>query len=251
LGGALAGLAGVGGGLVYVPLFYALMPQPAGTGALSAPVMASLGAVAVTGLMSARAHARLGHVRADIARLLLPGLAAGAALGLWSALHVPGTVLLLGLALLDAAVASDYGRAVHNRNTPGPVATALAAAPIGLVSGLLGIGGGTMLTPLLRRFLPLREAVGTSALCGTLMAMTAVAINLALEDGWRALLGPLAPWLAGAWLGVGLAMPRAVNASARLHARLNEGTVRLMLRLLFASLAAAFFATALWRLAAT
>lgn len=244
-GGTLAGLAGIGGGLIYVPLFLALMPATSDAHALSAPVLASLGAVAITGLLSARAHARLGHVRKAMLKQLLPGLAAGAALGLWSTLRLPASAMFLGLAALDAWVARDYGREAKTLRRPS-LPLSWTAGFIGLVSGLFGIGGGTMLAPLLRRRLPLREAVGTTALCGALMALLAVGVNLALERDWRLLLGPLAPWIAGAWLGVALSTSRAVRLGAELHARWREDAVRMMLRLMFASLAAAYLAAAIW-----
>jgi len=244
-GGTLAGLAGIGGGLVYVPLFLALMPAVSVSHALSAPLLASLGAVAITGLLSARAHARLGHVRKAMLYRLLPGLAAGASLGLWSTLRLPESAMFLGLAALDAWVARDYGRPTPARRD-GSLPLGLPAAGIGLVSGLFGIGGGTMLAPLLRRHLPLREAVGTTALCGALMALMAVGLNLALERDWRPLLGPLAPWIAGAWLGVAISTSRAARLGAELHARWREDSVRLMLRLMFAALAATYLIAALW-----
>jgi len=81
MGGMLAGLAGLGGGLIYVPVFYALMPE--GPGAVSTPVMASMGAIVFTGFFSARVHWRLGHVDMNSFKQLVPGLILGAALGLW------------------------------------------------------------------------------------------------------------------------------------------------------------------------
>ncbi|MDQ6959984.1 MAG: sulfite exporter TauE/SafE family protein [Mariprofundaceae bacterium] len=242
-GGLLAGLAGLGGGLIYVPVFYALMPGEAGT--ISAPVMASMGAIIFTGFFSTRVHWRLGHVDIAAFRQLIPGLVLGASLGLWLTLKIPEAVVLAGLALLDGWIAWDYGRDVR----PGGITSLpeLYAGPIGYISGMLGIGGGTMLVPLLRRSLPLRQAVGTSALCGMVMAASAVIINLLLESGWRTVLGHRILFLAGAWLGILLMLPRATHWGAALHDMLSEEMIRLSLKILFTTLSGGLLVATLWR----
>jgi len=244
-GGLLGGLGGLGGGLIYVPVFYAMMPEE--TGSISAPVMASMGAIVFTGFFSARAHWRLGHVDMNAFRQLIPGLMLGAALGLWLTLRVPEAMVLAGLALLDGWIAWDYGRDVRPdgiNSSPG-----LYAGPVGYISGMLGIGGGTMLVPLLRRQLPLRKAVGTSAMCGVVMAASAVTVNLLLEAGWRTALGSQALFLAGAWTGILLMLPRATRWSASLHTAFAEETVRLSLKVLFATLSAGLLIAAIWKAA--
>jgi len=245
-GGLLAGLAGLGGGLIYVPVFYALMPEGSGatSGIISAPVMASMGAIVVTGFFSARAHWRLGHVDMDAFRQLIPGLILGASLGLWLTLKIPETVVLAGLALLDGWVAYDYGRDVRTHGIVSPLG--LYAGPIGYVSGTLGIGGGTMLVPLLRRLLPLRLAVGTSAMCGLVMAAVAVMINMLLEADWQTVLGSQRSFLAGAWLGILLIIPRTTHWSASLHAMFTGEAMRLLLKILFSALAGGMCLAALW-----
>lgn len=242
MGGMLAGLAGLGGGLIYVPVFYALMPE--GPGTIATPIMASMGAIVFTGFFSARVHWRLGHVDMNSFKQLIPGLMLGAALGLWLTLKVPEAVVLAGLALLNGWVAWDYGRDVRTNGIVSPLG--LYAGPIGYVSGTLGIGGGTMMVPLLRRTLPLRKAVGTSAMCGVVMAAAAVLINLLLEADWHMVLGHQSLFLAGAWLGILLIIPRTTRWSASLHAMFTEETMRLPLKVLFSTLSGGMFIAALW-----
>ncbi|MFQ5582718.1 MAG: sulfite exporter TauE/SafE family protein [Mariprofundaceae bacterium] len=233
-GGTLAGLAGLGGGLIYVPVFYATMPGDQQT--MSLHIIGSMVAIVVTGFFSARSHWRLGHIHKASFRQLIPGLMIGAALGLWLTLRIPEAVVLFGLALLDGWIAFDYGREVRSwGNSP---SLTLCSGPIGYIAGTLGIGGGTMLVPLLRRSLPLREAVGTSALCGMAMAAAAVLINVVFESAWKELLGGQILFLAGAWLGILLILPVATGWSAHLHASIPEIRLRPVLKGLFAGLSA-------------
>jgi len=234
IGGTLAGLAGIGGGLIYVPMFYACLPSQ--SDGMPIAIFASLLAIVATGFASTRAHWRLGHIDKTASYQLLPGLIIFASFGLMLTLRLPEALILTALALLDGWLAWDYGRIVKTKPDNAPLT--LASMPIGYVSGSLGIGGGTMLVPLLRRSLPLRIAVGTSSLCGTAMAFCALLINLLLVDDWLALLQTPLFFLIGAGVGLLLILPHSSAWAARLHARFNEAEMRQLLKLLFALLAA-------------
>ncbi len=241
IGGVLAGLAGVGGGLVYVPLFYALMPHV--HEGIGIHVFASMVAIVITGFFSARAHWRLQHVDKSKLIQLLPGLIIGAALGLWSTLQMPESWVLLGLALLNAWVAYDYGKTVRQTRMKAPSLHALSG-PIGYISGLLGIGGGTMLVPLLRRHVSLRQAVGTSAVCGAVMAASAVLLNLTMEGNWHELIMTQWPFLFAAWLGILLVIPVSSAWAAGLHTSVADDSLRLILKTVFVLLSAGLFSAA-------
>ena len=241
LAGTLAGLAGVGGGLIYVPIFYLTIPGNQEN--LSIHIMASLIAVALTGFFSARAHWRLGHLNRPAFKLLLPGLMIGAAIGLWSTLKIPEAIILFSLAMLDAWIAWDYGRDQTIKRDMPPT---LLSGPIGYISGALGIGGGTMLVPLLRRSLTLREAIGTSAACGMAMALAAVLVNLLLEPMWiEQIYYEPAPFLIGALVGIAIIIPQTSGWSARLHAMLPEQLMQQILKGVFMVLSASLFVAGL------
>ncbi|MDQ6971962.1 MAG: sulfite exporter TauE/SafE family protein [Mariprofundaceae bacterium] len=247
LGGVLAGIAGVGGGLIYVPVFYALLSQ--NPDAIPLSVFISLLAIVVTGGFSARAHARLGHINRHAVGYLLPGLICGAVAGLMFTLRLPGTFALAALALLDGWVAYDYGKDMKStmRSSDSPRLPWVAVPPIGFISGTLGIGGGTMLVPLLRRSLPLRQAIGTSALCGTLMAAAALAINGIFIPDWKVLLGSQIWFILGVLAAILCTLPFSTSWSAGLHASLSEGTMRMLLKGVFSLLSAGLGLAALFR----
>jgi len=242
LAGFMAGLAGVGGGLVYVPVFYFLMPD-SDTG-MALTIFASMTAIAIKAAFSARAHWQLGHVNITLFHYLWPGLLLGASLGLWSTLILPEIWVLLALAILNAWVAYDYGRVLPVKSSNKPLLGFLGL-PIGYLSGVLGIAGGTMLVPLLRRFITLKQAVGTSALCGTIMVTLAVVLNMAVESAWQALLLEQWHFLLATWLGLLLTMPWAARKSALWHDKLHERHLRVMLKTIFA-LMAMMFAMIAW-----
>ena len=198
--GLLAGLLGVGGGLVLVAALALLLPTqgvPAAT-AMHAALATSLASVIVTAAASARAHHRRGSVLWRSAAWLLPGLLIGGWLGSLLAtrlsggslrLFVIGYCLLAALQLLLEWPKPRAGVA-DGSTTPVGGGLSLAGIVIGLVSALVGIGGGSMTVPVLiwRGVVPVR-AVGTSSACG-------VAIGLASASGY-ALHGAVAGMPAG------------------------------------------------------
>jgi len=237
LAGFMAGLAGVGGGLVYVPVFYFFIPGSDAGMALA--IFASMAAIAMTAVFSARAHWQLGHVNVTLVHYVWPGLLLGASFGLWSTLILPEIWILLALAGLNAWVAYDYGRVLPMK----PFKRSLfgfLALPIGYMSGVLGIAGGTMLVPLLRRSLALKDAVGTSAMCGSVMAILAVLLNVLVESSWQELLQEQWLFLVVTWLGLFVSMPFAVRKSASWHEKLQEHHLRMILKTIFSLLAMMF-----------
>jgi len=223
LAGFMAGVAGVGGGLVYVPVFYLLMPSIEGStaGGMALAIFSSMVAIALTAGFSARSHWQLGHVNIKLFHYLWPSLLLGASLGLWSALILPERWILLALAALNAWVAYDYGR-VLPIGSQHKGALSFLGLPIGYVSGVLGIAGGTMLVPLLRRSLSLKNAVGTSAMCAFIMVVLAVFLNFLGESGWHKLLQGQWLFLSATWAGLLFTMPFAARASAAWHDKLQE-----------------------------
>jgi len=232
IGGAMAGLAGLGGGLIYVPILYLLLPGKSDGMALA--VMTSLMAVFLTGLFSSYAHWRLHHVDKALSRNLIPWLGTGAVAGLWTTLRVPEALILLGLAFLDIWIAWDLGRKRTWKSRAGLPAIGL---PIGFLSGTLGIGGGAMLVPIFRRLVSLRHAVGTSAFCATTMAGLAVMVNMALEHHWPLLMGSHLFLVSGFLAGVVFIVSPASRLTAAMHRSYPEPQIRIILRIVFFTMA--------------
>ncbi|HQW82065.1 MAG TPA: sulfite exporter TauE/SafE family protein [Pseudomonadota bacterium] len=179
IAGFLAGLFGIGGGMIMVAALAFTLPL---VGAPTVHVMhmalaTSLACIVLTAIASARAHARRGSVMWPAVAWLAPGLVLGGWLGASLAGHAPDAWLRIGFAVycfLTATTlfavrrqpATELGQHAH-----GPMLSA-AAVPIGALSALVGIGGGSMLVPLLvwRGHAAVR-AVGTSAACGLPVAL--------------------------------------------------------------------------------
>jgi uncharacterized membrane protein YfcA len=175
--GLIAGLFGVGGGLIIVPalLFLFRQQQIAATGLMQLALGTSLATIIVTSLASIHAHRRHGNIRWELFRRLTPGLVVGVLCGSWIADRIDGDILRIGFSVFVIAVAVQMAfelRPVGRRQLSGNAEPTLAGAVIGLVSALVGIGGGSMTTPyLLWNTIPIRQAIGTSAACGLPIAV--------------------------------------------------------------------------------
>lgn len=184
--GLLAGLLGVGGGLVLVAALAWMLPMLGvpPEAAMHAALASSLASIVLTAAASARAHSRRGSVAWPTVAWMVPGLLLGGWLGSGVAVGIDGDVLrwiVAGYCLLAAAQLHFGGaRKGDATDSPGPrgLPMAAAGAGIGAVSAVVGIGGGSMTVPLLvwRGVVPVR-AVGTSSACG-------VAIGLASAVGY-------------------------------------------------------------------
>ena len=181
LAGTVAGLLGVGGGIIVVPGLAFLIATdgvPADR-LMQVAVGTSLATIVATSLSSIRAHHRRGAVRWSVVARLTPGIVAGAALGAAIADWLPtrGLAVVFGVFLVLVALRLALpGQPVPHRQLPGAAGLAAWGGGIGTLSALLGIGGGTMTVPLLTWCnVPLREAVGTSAAGGLPIAVAGAA----------------------------------------------------------------------------
>jgi len=228
--GFVAGLLGVGGGLIIVPVLITLL-QMQGLAAGMEPQVAlgtSLATILFTSLSSVRAHHRHGAVEWPLLRRITPGIIAGTLAGALLAAQLPGQVLkLFFVAFLFYAGTQmwlDFKPRPH-RSLPGNAGTTLAGGVIGAVSSWVGIGGGTLSVPfMLWHNIPLHRAIATSAAIGFPIAL-AGALGYAL-GGWRteglpdASLGYLyLPALAGIVLGSVLTAPLGARTAHRLPVR--------------------------------
>ena len=177
--GLLAGLLGIGGGLVLVGALAWLLPRQgiAPELAMHVALATSLASIVLTAAASARAHHRRGSVSWTTVAWMVPGVLLGGWLGSLLAVRLDGDVLRWCVAAYCFIAAAQLLRTGQRQRTDtqgaprGPGYT-LAGAGIGAVSAVVGIGGGSMTVPLLvwRGVAPVR-AVGTSSACGVFIGI--------------------------------------------------------------------------------
>jgi hypothetical protein len=244
--GLLAGLLGVGGGLVLVAALAWLLPlQGVPTGAvMHAALATSLASIVVTAAASARAHHRRGSVLWPTVAWLLPGILLGGWLGSGLATRISGD-LLRGLvagycviAALQLAMGWPRARPEVVESPRGPDLS-LAGIAIGALSALVGIGGGSMTVPLLvwRGVAPVR-AVGTSSACGVGIGLAA-ALGYATRSAVPGM--PSGSWgyvVLPAALGIAATSLLAAPYGARLAHRLSGPALRRIFAIFLLAVAA-------------
>lgn len=171
--GFLAGLLGVGGGMLMVPfLTMMLTHRGVATGlAVKMAIATAMTTILFTSLASVRAHHQRGAVRWDIVRKLAPGIVIG---GLVGGIGVFAVIKGAALSLVFAgfvgfsALQMLRGRKpAPHRQMPGALGSGAAGGVIGLVSGLVGAGGAFISVPFMTWCnVPIHVATGTSAALG-------------------------------------------------------------------------------------
>lgn len=179
IAGFTAGLFGVGGGLIIVPILYIVFTQmnydP--NVIMHIAVGTSLATIIVTSISSVTAHHKKGAVLWRVFRNLAPGLVLGSFLGAGVADLMSGQHLQLLIGVFAVWMAYKMFRGAHavidpNRHLPSAALQFAAGGGIGVASAIFGIGGGSLTVPFLNRHgVVMQKAVATSAACGLPIAV--------------------------------------------------------------------------------
>ena len=178
LGGFIAGLLGVGGGIVIVPVLYFVL---GGMGVddsvrMKIAVATSLATIVFTSLASARSHYRKGAVDFDLIKAWALPIFLGVVTGTLIAAYVPGKVLTAVFAVTALLVAINMTLRASSpalaSDFPHPAVKAGSGYLVGIISAMMGIGGGTLSVPILTAFnYDIRRAVGTASALGFVIAI--------------------------------------------------------------------------------
>jgi len=175
--GLMAGLLGVGGGLIIVPVLAGIFQHQQMSAAviMHLAIGTSLATIVVTSVSSVRAHHQRGAVLWPVVWRLTPGIVIGAWLGAVVADALPSAVLskIFAVFVLVVAAQMAFGaKPAPHRELPGAPGMLATGGVIGAVSAIVGIGGGSLTVPFLTWCnTPMRQAVATSAACGLPIAL--------------------------------------------------------------------------------
>lgn len=233
LSGFVAGLLGVGGGLILVPALAWIFTLQ---GFSSAHIMllalgTSLAIISFTAISSVRAHHAHGAVNWSMVYRITPGIIAGTFFGTWLASRLPNQFLHVFFVVFLFYAATQMllnFKPAPNRELPGFLGTSLAGGLIGLISSWVGIGGGTLSVPfMLWCNSKLHQAIATSAAIGFPIAIAGMLGYMV--TGWN--ITTLPSYSAGyvylpALAGIASASMLTAPLGARLAHRLPVGLLK-------------------------
>jgi uncharacterized membrane protein YfcA len=177
LAGFMAGLLGIGGGFVVVPLLLIILPQMGFQNDVLThfSIGTSLACIVITSLSSSLAHHKKQAINWLLLKPLVPGLVLGAFVGSLLAGVIKGEYLVLMFvigALLTAVYLISGHQTYHSPNKTSGWLYFFYAQFTGVISSLIGIGGGSVLVPfLVYRGQIMVKSVGTAAACGFPIAL--------------------------------------------------------------------------------
>ena len=179
--GFLAGLLGIGGGMLMVPFITLILSQRGVANDLSIKmaIATSMATILFTSISSVRAHHQRGAVRWDLVKGLAPGIVLGAAvasLGVFALLKGSMLAIVFGVFVAFSATQMFLDRKpAATRQMPGTAGQLAAGGVIGFLSGLVGAGGGFISVPFMTWCnIAIHHAVATSAALGFPIALANV-----------------------------------------------------------------------------
>lgn len=225
--GFFAGMLGIGGGLVMVPVLVWMFTAQefSNSHVLHLALGTSMATILFTAIASVRAHHQHGAVRWDVVQKMTLGVLLGTALGTSLARHIPLRGLVIFFACFTLLIALQMAlnfKPAPQRQLPGVAGQTLIASLIGLVSSLVAVGGGALTVPYLSGCnVPVHRAIGTSAALGMPIALGG---SLGyMVNGWAvaglpgATLGFIyLPAVAGLVLGSSVTAPLGAKTAHRL-----------------------------------
>lgn len=237
--GVVAGLFGIGGGLLIVPvLIFTFGLQGMSTEVLThVAVATSLATIVVTSISSVLAHQKRGAVRWDIFRPLVLGIVLGAVLGAITADYMQGAHLqvAIGIFALVISIQMAFGLKPDSGATADLSGKTLSVAGsvVGYASAIFGIGGGSLTVPYLTwKGVRMQETVATSAACGLPIAVVGALTNVVV--GWGE--ADLPDWSLGyVYLPAFLGIVVSSSFFAKVGARLAHSLPADLLRKIFAA----------------
>jgi len=177
LTGLLAGLLGIGGGLVIVPVLVYVLPTLGVDSDLIMPISlaTSLATIVFTSMSATWAHHKNHNIPWQSARQLMVFIALGALSGAYIADMLPNEVLksIFAIAVILLASYMLFSiRVTRSKPMPGDWGVRMMGLGTGVISSLMGIAGGAILVPLLTYFsMNIRHAIGTATVCGFAVAL--------------------------------------------------------------------------------
>lgn len=260
--GLLAGMFGVGGGMIIVPVlvycFNTLGGIEAGT-AMHLALGTSLAVIVFTSINAVIAHHRRGAVEWGVLKGMTMGIALGAIVGAAITSWLSGATLHIIVGLFALTMAAQQARSALKGKRQRAENAAPYALPsrtwqygsgvlIGWASALFGIGGGSLTVPLLTfKGLNMHRAVATSSACGLVVALFGAVGNMAF--GWGT--SGLPPWSLGyvnlpALCGVAIASILSVHLGVNIAHRASGVQLKLGFSLLMACVGTHFLYGSLW-----
>jgi uncharacterized membrane protein YfcA len=233
--GVMAGLLGVGGGSIIVPaLATSLALMGFGNDVVQhIAVATSLAVIIPTGISSARSHHKRGAVDIKVLKLWAPVIFAATLAGGLMARWYSGDVLRVVFGVLAIVIAANivlpFQERLIGHLRSSNTAHRVAAAVVGYLSALMGIGGGSFTVPTLHAFgAPMHTAVGTSSAIGVAIAVAGT-IGFTIS-GWG--VDGLPPLSVGfvnllAFVLIGVAAYFCAPIGAGLAHRMNQRALKL------------------------
>jgi len=189
--GVLAGLLGVGGGIIIVPILFHLFHGFGVETALAMPlaVGTSLATIVLTSIVSARNHYAKGGVDMTLVKTWLLPVLIGVVIGAFAPAVIDGARMKTAFGIMLVVVSfhmlasSRWKLELFHTLPPRPIQVLLAII-VGGLSALLGIGGGTLMVPLLTVFaFPIHRAVSTASVFGLIISVPATCVYI--YTGWN------------------------------------------------------------------